>query len=141
MVHQQKRGSPCGCLFFVVGAPKGASVAPLDGLSRRLHNQAKPSLNARIQASERRLLRERIAVRCRTQGVLLAHKEYNRSVRYCHSRLIFNGRSAMLKLCFMLLVWQDTASGMLHFPLEDRQARLSGEECGNIDAKRQNPRC
>ena len=40
----------------------------------------------------------------------------------------------------MLLVWQDTASGMLHFPLEDRQARLSGAECGNIDARRQNPR-
>ena len=26
-----------------------------------------------------------------------------------------------------------------HFPLEDRQACLSGEERGNIDAKRQNP--
>ena len=71
---------------------------------------------------------------------LVAHKEYNLSVRYCHSRLIFNGRSAMLKFCFMLLVWQDTASGMLHSPLEDQQARLSGAECGNIDARRQNPR-
>ena len=27
-----------------------------------------------------------------------------------------------------------------HFPLGDRQARLSGVECGNIDAVRQNPR-
>ena len=99
---------------FVVGAPRGASLKPT-GPSRRLHNQAKPSLNARIQASERRLLRERKSLICigaprpRTQ-VLEARKEYKRSVIGSH------------------------------FPLKDRQARLSDAECGNIDACRQNHR-
>ena len=56
------------------------------GLSRRLHNQAKPSLNARIQASERRLLRERnspicIGAKRPRAKALVAHKEYKRSVR------------------------------------------------------------
>ena len=56
------------------------------GLNRRLHNQAKPSLNARIQVSERRLLRERKSLICigasrpRTHD-LEARKEYNRSVK------------------------------------------------------------
>ena len=31
---------------------------------------------------------------------------------YCHSLPLCDNRSAMLKLCFVLLVWQDTASGM-----------------------------
>ena len=53
-----KKRQPLRLPLFVV-APLGASLAPPDRLSRRLHNQAKPSLNARIQASERRLLRER----------------------------------------------------------------------------------
>ena len=55
LAQPTKRGQPLRLTSFVVGAPRGASLKPT-GPSRRLHNQAKPSLNARIQASERRLL-------------------------------------------------------------------------------------
>ena len=41
--------------------------------------------------------------------------------------------------CENLVSAGETKEKGSHFPLEDRQARLSGGECGNIDAKRQNP--
>ena len=105
-------------LFLPVGQ-LGRGLRPPDRLSRRLHNQAKRGCKL---ACERARADCSSAVRCETNAVrstksawrTCAEKEYNRSVRYCHSRLICNGRSAVLKLCFVLLVWQDTASGMLH---------------------------
>ena len=55
---------------------------------------------------------------------------------------------ARVAFLFLLVDHQDNAEHCFrggaeekgsHFPLEDRQARLSDAECGNIDARRQNP--
>ena len=136
MVHHGN-ATQTGGFFISVVHHLGCGLRPLDHLSRRLHNQAKQVGEFTLQRASADCsasATHRVAsTKCRRVNGE-ARKEYNRSVRYCHSRLFFNGRSAMLKLCFMLLVWQDTASGMLHSTTEDLKARFQGAGRRNIDA-------
>ena len=71
MVHQQKRDSPCGYLSFVyVSSSALASDRPVVAAGYII-KQSRVDELAHKQVA-RRLLRERIAKRCRTRSVLLA---------------------------------------------------------------------
>ena len=108
-----RKRHPFGWLFCFRGGPTRMRSRPPDRLSRRLHNQAKRVEEITLQRASAdcsSAVRHQPNVVRSTKGErLCAEKECNRSVLGSH------------------------------FPLEDRQARLSGAECGNIDACRQNP--
>ena len=72
MLHQQKRDSPRGYLSFVFVLSHRDTHRELTGLSRRLHNQAKPSLNARIpgEAVGELVLRLQVQEYCPTGKIL-----------------------------------------------------------------------